>query len=92
VKEVVRDTPRLNLCLAAAYIFLRGVRDGLTMGALFFRPENDGGFQESSAEMMLTFFSAGVCPMTLARFGDMFVLQSTRYSSSGTSSETAREG
>ncbi len=62
------------------------------MGALFFRPEQDGGFQESSAEMTLTFFSAGVCPRTFVRFGDMFVLQSSRYSSSGTSSETTRTG
>lgn len=59
-----------------------------TIGALFFRPDDDGGFQESSADMASTlFFAAELCPMALARFGEMLVLQSSMYSSSGTSAE-----
>lgn len=57
-------------------------------GALFLRPDVDGGFQESWAEITSTlFFAAELCPMALARFGEMLVLQSSMYSSSGTSEQ-----
>lgn len=61
------------------------------IGALFLRPDDTGGFQESSADIASTLFSAVVVlPMALARFGEMLVLQSSTYSSSGISEKSER--
>lgn len=61
------------------------------IGALFFRPNDAGGFHESSADKASTLLLVVVlCPMAPARFGEMFVLQSSMYSSSGTSERSKK--
>lgn len=71
-----------------SFVCLKERREVSMIGALLFRPDDDGGFQESSADMASTlFFAAELWPIALARFGEMFVLQSSMYSSSGTSAK-----